>query len=93
MKRKLLKSNSFKKTTKRILKKNPELFNDIQNTLELLMENAFHPHLKTHKLKGNLSNSWACSVTFNIRIIFEFVDYSDREAILLEVIGTHNEVY
>ncbi|MDM8564547.1 type II toxin-antitoxin system YafQ family toxin [Candidatus Halobeggiatoa sp. HSG11] len=93
MKRQLLKSSSFGRTAKRIIKKNPDLLNSIQTTLELLSEDAFHPSLKTHKLKGNLENSWACSVTYSVRIVFEFVDYLDNEAILLEAVGTHDEVY
>ncbi len=66
---------------------------DIQATLELLAEDAFHPSLRTHKLKGNLKGSWACSVAYDLRIIFEFVQHDESEAILLEAIGSHNEVY
>ena len=93
MTRLLLKSTAFVRTTKRVVKKNPKLANHIQMTLELLSEDAFHPSLKTHQLKGNLDGSWACSVAYDLRIIFEFVDYSGNEAILLEAIGTHDEVY
>ncbi|WP_417914692.1 type II toxin-antitoxin system YafQ family toxin [Candidatus Electronema sp. JM] len=59
----------------------------------LLSEDAFHPLLRTHKLKGNLEGSWACSVAYDLRIVFSFVDYAGSEAILLEAIGTHDEVY
>ncbi|TVR62630.1 MAG: type II toxin-antitoxin system mRNA interferase toxin, RelE/StbE family [Candidatus Competibacteraceae bacterium] len=93
MNRLLIKSSAFVRTAKRVLKKNPSLAVDIQTTLELLSEDAFHPSLKTHKLKGNLEGSWACSVAYNLRIIFEFVQYDESEAILLEAIGSHDEVY
>ncbi len=66
---------------------------DIQTTLELLAEDAFHPSLKTHRLKGNLEGSRACSVAYDLRIIFEFVQHDENEAILLEAIGSHDEVY
>jgi mRNA-degrading endonuclease YafQ of YafQ-DinJ toxin-antitoxin module len=46
-------------------------------------------------LKGNLAGSWACTVDFEYRIVFEFVlDPENREeTILLEALGTHDEVY
>ncbi len=93
MNRLLIKSSAFVRTAKRILKKNPHLVVDIQKTLELLAEDAFHSSLKTHKLKGNFVGSWACSVDYDLRIIFEFVQHDDSEAILLEAIGSHDEVY
>lgn len=50
MNRVLLKSSAFVRSAQRVLKKNPNLAMDIQTTLELLSENAFHPLLRTHKL-------------------------------------------
>ncbi len=93
MRRLLLKSSSFIRSTKRTVKKDPRLAKDIQATLELLSEDAFHPRLKTHKLKGNLEGSWACSVGYDLRIVFEFVKHEGTEAVLLETVGTHDEVY
>ena len=93
MKRLLLKSKAFIRATKRIIKKEPALAQELQMTLELLAEDAFHPRLKTHKLKGNFEGFWACSVSYNLRIVFEFVEYEGTEAILLETFGTHDEVY
>ncbi len=61
--------------------------------LELLAEDAFHPNLKTHKLRGSLKGSFACSVTYDVRIVFEFVDDAGVESILLQTIGTHDEAY
>lgn len=57
------------------------------------MEDAFHASLRTHKLKGKLEGSWACSAGYDLRIIFEFVEYEGAETILLETVGTHQEVY
>lgn len=73
--------------------KNPQLTENIGMALELLAEDAFHPLLRTHKLKGKLEGSWACSAGYDLRIIFEFTQYEGSEAILLESIGTHQEVY
>jgi mRNA-degrading endonuclease YafQ of YafQ-DinJ toxin-antitoxin module len=41
--------------------------------LELLAGDAFHRGLNTHKLKGGLAGSWAFTVDFEYRIVFEFV--------------------
>ncbi len=49
--------------------------------------------LNTHKLKGELKDSYACSAGYDLRIIFKFVEYEQTQAILLESIGTHDEVY
>lgn len=60
---------------------------------ELLSEDAFHPQLRTHKLKGPLADSWACSVGYDLRLVFAFVESAGKEAILLQTVGTHEEVY
>jgi mRNA-degrading endonuclease YafQ of YafQ-DinJ toxin-antitoxin module len=54
---------------------------------------CFHPQPKTHKLKGKLARSWACSAGYDLRIVFRFVKHRGEEAILLEALGTHDEVY
>jgi len=59
MKRTLVRSNTFVRAAKHLLKKHPHLANDLQTTLTLLSEDAFQPKLKTHKLKGSLEGSWA----------------------------------
>ncbi len=77
----------------KLSKKNPNIAVNIQTTLTLLTTDPFHSQLKTHKLKGDLKDSYACSVGYDLRIIFTFVEYEKRQAILLESIGTHDEVY
>lgn len=76
-----------------MVKKHSISTKDVQDALELLSEDAFHPRLRTHKLKGKFEGSWACSASYDTRIIFKFVEYKESEAILLETIGTHKEVY
>jgi len=93
LKRILLRSNTFIRAAKKMLRKKPALALDIQEALKLLEEDAFHPFLRTHKLTGNLQGSLACSAGFDLRIIFSFVKHQSKEAILLETIGTHEEVY
>ena len=38
----------------------------LQDALILLAEDAFHPKLKTHKLKGDLLGSWSCSAGYDL---------------------------
>jgi addiction module RelE/StbE family toxin len=81
------------RAAKRRVKKDPRVAEDLRAALELLAEDAFHPQLRTHKLKGKLKGSWACSVGYDLRIVFKFVRHEGTEAILLETIGTHDEAY
>ena len=89
----LLRSGVFIRNARKIVKKQPELTKNLQKTLELLSEDPFHPRLRSHKLKGDLKDSYACSINYDLRIIFKFVEYEQKQAILLETIGSHDEVY
>jgi mRNA-degrading endonuclease YafQ of YafQ-DinJ toxin-antitoxin module len=93
LKRLLIPSKPFERAAKRFLKKNPESSDDLQVALASLANDAFHPGLKTHKLKGKLKGSWACSAGYDLRIVFSFVQHNGSEAILLEAVGSHDEVY
>jgi mRNA-degrading endonuclease YafQ of YafQ-DinJ toxin-antitoxin module len=93
MKRRLLRSSAFIRAAKRVVKKQPHVADDIRTALELLAQDAFHPRLKTHKLKGALESSFGCSGGYDLRIVFRIVKHQRSEAILLESIGTHEEVY
>ena len=89
----LLRSSAFVRQARKIVKKQPNTAENLQEALSLLIRDPFHPQLKTHKLKGDLKDSYACSVEYDLRIIFTFVEYEKTQAILLESIGTHDEVY
>jgi mRNA interferase YafQ len=66
-------SPGFKRSFKRAIRRKPDLQDKIEQALELLANDAFSLLLHTHKLKGDLSGSWACTVDFEYRIIFEFI--------------------
>jgi len=89
----LLQSTAFVRAAKRLLKKQADAADDLRQTLQLLADDAFNPELKTHKLKGELAGSWACSAGYDLRIVFEFVKHEGAEAILLQTLGSHDEVY
>lgn len=93
MNRALLRSEAFIRAAKKTVKKYPEKAAEIDKTLKILRTDAFHPKLNTHKLKGCLEDSWACSASYELRIVFSFVSHEGKEAILLQAIGTHEEVY
>ena len=93
MKRLLLRSSSFVRAVRTVLKKHPTAADDVRAALELLTGDAFHPRLRTHKLKGKLEGFLACSAGYDLRIVFRFVQHEGSEAILLETVGTHEEVY
>jgi addiction module RelE/StbE family toxin len=93
VKRLLLPSATFIRSSRRLARKHPNLAPELQVTLELLANDAFHPQLKTHKLKGKLAGSWACSAGYDLRVVFQFVKHKGQGAILLEGVGTHDEVY
>ncbi|MGA9378726.1 MAG: type II toxin-antitoxin system mRNA interferase toxin, RelE/StbE family, partial [Phormidium sp.] len=61
-------TRSFKRAYKTLIRKHPELQPKVEDVLRLLAENSFEPSLQTHKLKGQLAGSWACTVEYDCRI-------------------------
>lgn len=88
-----LPTKAFVRNSTRVLKRSPDLAKALSETLWQLSDDPFHPALRTHKLKGILAGAWACSVAYDLRIVFEFIPHDGAEAILLLSIGTHDEVY
>lgn len=93
--RKLIWSKTFIRAFKRLMKKQPNLRQDVEDTLRRLVQEPFAPQLETHKLKGKLAGSWACSAGYDFRIVFDFVKNKEQKVddIFLIEIGTHDEVY
>lgn len=93
--RKLIWSKTFIRAFKRLMKKQPNLRQDVEDTLRLLVQDPFAPQLETHKLKGRLAGSWACSAGYDLRVVFDFVKNKEQKVddIFLIEIGTHDEVY
>jgi len=93
--RTLIWSNTFLRAYKRVVRRHTQQRKEIEGTLRLLVQDPFAPQLETHKLKGKLAGSWACSAGYDLRIIFDFVKEENKkeEDIFLMEIGTHDEVY
>ncbi|MCP4359804.1 MAG: type II toxin-antitoxin system mRNA interferase toxin, RelE/StbE family [Chloroflexi bacterium] len=88
-------SPAFTRMLKKRVRKNRSLRAVVERTLRQLSADPFHPVLRSHKLIGKLAGTWSCSVSYDLRIIFEFVENPDtgEEEILLLAVGTHDEVY
>lgn len=93
MRRMLIRSPAFARDLRSRLKSHPEEAPSIQNTLALLASDAAHSSLRMHKLRGPLKGCRACSVGYDLRVVFEYVEHDGAEAILLLALGTHDEVY
>ncbi|MEK7173805.1 MAG: type II toxin-antitoxin system RelE/ParE family toxin [Patescibacteria group bacterium] len=65
----------------------PELQNEVLVKVEMFKNRKNHSVLDVHKLKGKLSGSYAFSVNYKYRIVFDYI--SDNQATLL-VIGDHD---
>ena len=89
----LLRSTSFIRAAKKYISKNPPAATDIADAIRLMATDLSDPRLKTHKLKGELKGSWACSAGHDCRIVFSIVQHDGKDAILLETVGAHDEVY
>jgi addiction module RelE/StbE family toxin len=80
----------FKRVYKKKRKYHPEIKQQLAAALNLFVKDPFHPVLKTHKLGGPLEGNYAFSLGYDLRVVFKFLD---KEEVLLETIGTHDEVY
>jgi addiction module RelE/StbE family toxin len=87
--RKIVVSKQFQKKLILFLRRQPELENKISGVLKLLEKDLNHPLLKTHKLHGVLSKFFACSITYEYRLVFSF----DDKFIFPHTIGSHDDVY
>ena len=83
-------SKSFERTYKNLIKRNPEKAIVILEKILLFQNNPQHPSLTTYKLTGALSQLYAFKVEYDLRIIFSYFNNSE---VILENIGTHDEVY
>jgi addiction module RelE/StbE family toxin len=93
--RELIWGSSFKRALKKTVRQRPDLAPKIEKALARLAAEPFDPALRTHKLKGELTGSWACTVEYDCRIVFDFIPNTEteQEVILLFDIGKHDEVY
>ena len=87
---KILWDEGFKRVYRKKVKNDAELKGKFWEAAETFAKDPFHPRLRTHKLTGRLKGLWAFSVSFDCRVIFQFLNKTE---ILLIDIGGHDEVY
>ncbi len=84
-------TNTFSRTARKFLKRNPDLRPEFERTLKQLEEDPNHPKLRLHPLKGRLAGKHAVSLTYSYRIVLTLV-LDEGEIVLLDV-GTHDQTY
>lgn len=82
-------SKSFKRSFKKRIK-NTVSEARFYEKLELFINNPYASSLRTHKLSGSLAPSWAFSIEYNLRVVFDFV--TETKVMFLDI-GTHDQVY
>lgn len=80
---KILYSSHFERALK-TLHRDALIFVDERE--KIFRSNCFDTRLRTHKLKGKFKKYWSFSITYSLRILFEFVD---TDAVSFIDIGDH----
>ena len=93
MNRALVPTSRFNRALKGWLKSHPDAADAVAAALDALAADAHAPHLRTHKLRGQLAGQWACTVSFDCRIVFRIETTADGEEVVLLAVGTHDDVY
>lgn len=85
----------FKRAFRKFVKRNANLQQRIEETLQQMETDVFAPSLGTHKLSGKLDGLQSCSCGYDCRIVFSIEQNAEAngEVIVLLDIGTHDEVY
>ncbi len=83
---------SFRKAYEKRIKHNPIAQEKIKEVLSILIENPFDNRLKTHKLHGILKGLYACTIDYDLRLIFT-IENEEIDSLILIDIGSHDEVY
>lgn len=93
--RQLVLTPKFKRAFRKFVKRNPEIQQRIEESLQQMEADVFLPSLSTHKLGGKLDGLQSCSCGYDCRIVFSIEEDTEtnNEVIVLLDIGTHDEVY
>ena len=93
--REIIATPRFNRALRKFTKRNSELRDRVQNTLEQMKEDVFATNLGTHKLGGNLDGINACSCGYDCRVLFSIEQDSETksEVIFLLDVGNHDDVY
>ncbi len=84
-------SDEYKKRVAKFIKSHKDMADRYEKTIRILKENPFHPSLRLHKLRGDMSEYYSISISLEYRIIMDFV-ITGNLIIPLDI-GSHDEVY
>ncbi len=87
---KIIFTSAFKRALKKQIRRDPELDAIFRKKVAIFQNDPYESSLQTHKLKGNLAGSLAFSLTFKLRVVFEFTEEGYAQ---FSDIGTHDQVY
>jgi len=62
----------------------------LKKRLAIFKEDVFDKRLKTHRLKGNLKDYYAFSISYSDRIVFRIIENS---SVYFVAVGTHDVCY
>jgi len=72
---------------KQLKKLEPALQEEVFEKVKLFEENPKNTQLKTHKLKGRLSDCSSFSINYKYRIVFQYIN---KKEALFTAIGSHD---
>ncbi len=76
----LVSTPKFKRSFGKFVKRNAELQQRIEDTLEQMEIDVFAPKLGTHKLSGKLDGLQSCSCGYDCRIVFSIEQDSETDS-------------
>ena len=88
---KIITTRYYEKKLNVFKSKHPELKEKYAKTIKLLEAGPWHPSLRLHKLKGNLSDLYSISLNMKYRILLDFI-IKDDQVILIDI-GDHDGMY
>lgn len=65
----------------------------VKERIELFQVDKSNPLLRDHGLKGTMYPMRSFSITGDLRIIYEEVEFQGDKLVIFIDIGTHNQVY
>jgi mRNA interferase YafQ len=91
----LVPTPKFSRAFRKFVKRNSDLQQRVEETLQQMEVDVFASVLGTHKLSGKLDGLQSCSCGYDCRVVFSIKQdrENNREIIVLLDIGTHKEVY
>lgn len=83
-------SSSFRRAFRKVVKGKPALEEVFWARVEIFVQDPYDGRLRAHKLSGRLRDLWSFSVSYDLRVVFSFVEGGRA---VFEDIGDHDTVY